>query len=60
MATNVNDEQLDTHDAPVLVAILIAAHRTGDRLLEQVARRELEKTHRIKLSFVRAKEVSDR
>jgi hypothetical protein len=45
---------LDTADPPVLVAILLAAHRTGDRLLEGVARRELEQRHRIKIQFVRA------
>ena len=50
-------EQLDTADPPVLVAILIAAHRTGDRLLEAVARRELEHRHRIKVRFVRGPEA---
>ena len=49
-------EQLDTADPPVLVAILIAAHRTGARLLETVARRELEQRHRIKVRFVRRPE----
>jgi hypothetical protein len=44
-------ERLDTADPPVLVAILIAARRTGDRLLEAVARRELEQRHRIKICF---------
>jgi hypothetical protein len=46
-------ERLDTADPPVLVAILIAARRTGDRLLETVARRELEERHRIKIRFGR-------
>jgi hypothetical protein len=50
-------EQLDTADPPVLVAILIAARRTGDRLLEMVARRELEQRHRIKVRFGREPEV---
>jgi hypothetical protein len=50
-------EQLDTADPPVLVAILIAARRTGDRLLETVARRELEQRHRIKIRFARDPEV---
>jgi hypothetical protein len=44
-------EQLATADPPVLVAILIAARRTGDRLLERVARRELEQHHRITIRF---------
>jgi hypothetical protein len=50
-------EHLETADPPVLVAILIAARRTGDRLLEAVARRELEQRHRIKISFGRDPEV---
>jgi hypothetical protein len=50
-------EQLETADPPVLVAILIAARRTGDRLLETVARRELEQRHRIKIRFTRDPEV---
>lgn len=50
-------EQLETADPPVLVAILIAAHRTGDRLLESVARRELEQRHHIKIRFARGPEV---
>jgi hypothetical protein len=45
--------RLDTADAPVLVAILIAARQAGDRLLETVARRELEERHRIKIRFTR-------
>lgn len=52
-----NGDRLDTADPPVLVAILIAARRTGDRLLETVARRELEQRHRIKISFARDTEV---
>jgi hypothetical protein len=51
------DVQLDTADPPVLLAILIAARRTGDRLLETVARRELEQRHRIKIRFGRDREV---
>jgi hypothetical protein len=50
-------EKLDTADPPVLVAILIAARRTGDRLLETVARRELEQRHRIKIRFTHDPEV---
>jgi hypothetical protein len=46
-------DKLDTTDAPVLLAILIAARRTGDRLLESVARRELQERHRIKIQFGR-------
>lgn len=46
-------EKMDPADPPVLVAILIAARRTGDRLLETVARRELEERHRIKIRFGR-------
>ena len=55
--TLVRNAQLDSADAPVLVAILIAARRTGDRLLETVARRELEQRHRIKIRFAREPEV---
>jgi hypothetical protein len=51
------NEQFDTADPPILLAILIAARRTGDRLLETVARRELEERHRIKISFTRESEV---
>jgi hypothetical protein len=51
--TPARGEQLDTADPPVLVAILIAARRTGDRLLEIVARRELEQRHHIKIQFAR-------
>jgi hypothetical protein len=50
-------ERLDTADPPVLVAILIAARRTGDRLLETVVRRELAQRHRIKVQFARDPEV---
>jgi 8-oxo-dGTP pyrophosphatase MutT (NUDIX family) len=46
-------DTLDTHDAPILVAILIAARKTGDRTLEAVARRELEERHGIKLTFTK-------
>ncbi len=42
---------LDTADPPILLAILIAARRTGDRLLETVARRELDVRHKIKIRF---------
>lgn len=56
--TATRSDQLDTADAPILVAILIAARRTGDRLLETVARRELEQRHRILIRFARDREVS--
>ena len=52
-----NNEQLDTADPPILLAILIAARRTGDRLLETVARRELEERYQIKISFARKRDV---
>jgi hypothetical protein len=45
------NEQLDTTDPPILLAILIAARRTGDLLLESVVRRELEERHQIMISF---------
>ncbi len=48
-----NCERLETADPPILLAILIAARRTGDRLLETVARRELEDRHRIRIQFAR-------
>ena len=49
-------DRLDTTDPPVLLAILIAARQTGDRLLESVARRELQERHRIKIQFARPAE----
>lgn len=48
-------DELKPSDACVLVAVLIAAHRTGDRLLMSVARRELENRHGIRLTFIRPK-----
>ncbi len=54
--TDRKTERLDTADPPILVAILIAARRTGDRLLETVARRELEERHKIKIRFGRERE----
>ena len=48
-----NTEQMDTTDPPILLAILLAAHRTGDRLLETVARRELADRHAIKIQIGR-------
>jgi hypothetical protein len=48
-----HNEQLDMADPPVLVAILVAARRAGDRLLERVARRELVQRHRIKIQVAR-------
>lgn len=35
----------------ILVAIVVAARRSGDQLLEQVARQELEATHGVRLDF---------
>lgn len=35
-------DRLNTTDPPILLAVLIAARKTGDRLLEQIARRQLE------------------
>jgi hypothetical protein len=32
---------------------LVAARRTGDRLLESIARRELEERHSIRIAFAR-------
>ncbi len=52
-----NDERLDTADPPILLAILIAARRTGDRLLETVARRQLEERHRITVQFARERKA---
>jgi hypothetical protein len=44
-----DDEQLDVVDAPMLLAIMVAARRIGDRRLERIARRELETRHHIKV-----------
>ena len=51
-------EHLETADPPILLAILIAARRTGDRLLETVARRELQERHNIKIYFGEAAHAS--
>jgi hypothetical protein len=44
-------DRLETNDPSVLVAILIAARRTGNRLLETVTRRELDERHGIRIHF---------
>jgi hypothetical protein len=44
-------DRLETTDPSVLVAILIAARRTGNRLLETVTRRELAERHQIRIRF---------
>jgi hypothetical protein len=53
-----DDERLEVIDAPMLLAILIAARRTGDRRLERITRRELEERHSIKVQIGRGPEVS--
>ena len=46
-------------DAPTLVAIAQAGHRTGDRDIERAARRLLREEHGIEVRFLRElKEVS--
>jgi hypothetical protein len=45
-------DRLETSDPPILLAILIAARKTGDRLLESVVRRELEQQG-IRIRFAR-------
>lgn len=45
------NQKLDTTDPPILLAMLIAARRTGDKILERVARRELETKHAIRIAF---------
>jgi hypothetical protein len=42
--------KLDTTDPPILLAILMAARRVGNRLLESVARRELEERYGIRVA----------
>jgi hypothetical protein len=54
------NERLDTTDPPILLAILIAARRTGDTLLETIVRRELEERHRITISFARINPLNRR
>jgi hypothetical protein len=44
---------LTTSDPPVLLAILLAARRLGNRLLERVARQELEDRHGITVRVAR-------
>ena len=44
---------VDTQSPSTLVAILVAARKAGDRDLERYARRELEREHRIRLTFAR-------
>jgi hypothetical protein len=53
--TDREEGRMDPRDPPILLAILIAARKTGDRLLETVARRELDEKHRIKIRFARDK-----
>ena len=38
-----------------LTAILVAAHKVGDRELERAARRELEERYGIQISFARGR-----
>lgn len=49
--TTQDEQRLNTTDPPILLAMLIAARRTGDKILETVARRELETKHAIKIAF---------
>lgn len=49
-------EKLNTADPPILLAMLIAARRTGDELLERVARRELESKYSITINFAKPRE----
>ncbi len=51
--TSRSEEKLETSSPPLLLAMLIAARRTGDKLLANVARRELEERHRITVRFGR-------
>lgn len=46
-------------DPPSLVAIAVAAHRTGDRDLERAARAELKCSHGIDLRFTRTPREAD-
>ena len=48
------DNQLTPTDAATLVAVLLAARRCCDPLLERVARRELEVRHRLQVRFLPA------
>jgi hypothetical protein len=45
--TTIEQPALSPLDAPVLVAIMLAARRTGDRLLERLAREQLEDRHQL-------------
>ena len=51
-------QKLEPADAPVLLATLIAARRTGDRLLETVGRRELQERHEIKVRFLGGRTIA--
>jgi hypothetical protein len=51
------DPTLQTTDPPALVALVVAARRTGDRLRERIARRELETRHGIRVRFANDREV---
>jgi hypothetical protein len=46
-------DRLQTTDPSVLLAILLAARRSGDRLLEGIARRELQERHGVRVSLPR-------
>lgn len=43
-------DHLTTADPPILLAVLIAARRSGNRMLEDIARRQLD-DQGIKVSF---------
>jgi hypothetical protein len=45
-------EQLGPNDPPILLAGLIAARRSGDKLLATVLKRELEAQHGITVRFL--------
>ncbi len=46
-----NEQDRDVDSPATLVAIIVAARRTGDRELERAARREMEKRFGVKLRF---------
>lgn len=51
-------EQLPANNPATLVAIVIAARRSGDRELERIMRRELEEHFSVKLRFAKEKAQS--
>ncbi len=45
----------DPQNAPTLLAIAVAAHRSGDKALERYAKTQLRDRHGLKVAFTKPK-----